>query len=353
MAPERRKAVEYEVMSLMSVKAETLEDLDRDEEAAVAWQAILDAFPTSAGPQPERHIKIIAGVEHDSRHADVERYADGLRTCDDMSLRMGLRSTRRYERMGLAGLEAQVAEVEQACLGRPLSDGTWDYVYGHLASTAAEHGDCALARSLYLKQFAWGVGPRSFEYPLRTWPECAFGFAEDTFPTKVRVVRGGIEARDEPALRRAFEALPEVLAEELGARGIAIESGGTSHGGVGAIVPRFDQRTHQLTLEYRPPSNDQEVTSVATVADVHETLDVDKLLGPLLAAMRVGADRGPRVAHPTISLEYLAAYADALAMHDHREQQQAFEALAKAWPQHRLPGVRAKMAAVRASKERH
>ncbi len=351
--PEKRRATEYELTSLMTVKAETLEDLDRDEPAAMAWQAILDAFPTSAGNQPERHITIIAGVEHDSHRSDVEHGTEGLRTCDDMALRLGLRSSRRYERMGLAGIEAQVAELEQACLGRPESDGTWDYLYGHLASFAAEHGDCALARALYLKQFAWGVGPRSFDYPLRAWPECAFGFAEDSFPTKVRVTRAAVEARDDPSLRRAFEALPEVLAEELGARGIAIESSGASHGGVGAVVPHFEQRTHLLTLEYRPESRDETVTSSATLADVHATLDVDAVLAPLLKSMRAGADRGPRVAHRTLSLEYLQAYADALATRDHREQQQAFEALARAWPQHRLPAIRARMAAVRAAREHH
>jgi TolB-like protein len=349
-APERRKAFEYEVMSLMTARAETLEELDRDEEAAVAWQAILDAFPTSAGSQPERHIKIIAGVEHDSHRSDVEKWSDGLRTCDDMSLRIGLRSSRRYDRMGFAGLDALTAEVEKACLGRPGSDSTWDYIYGHLASFAAEHQDCARAKALFLKQFSWGVGPRSFEHPVRAWPECNFGFEEATFPTKVRVVNVGLEGRADLALRHAFEALPEALAEELGARGIAVESGGASHGGVGAIVPRFDEKTRVLTLEYRPESNGPTVVGSVTVADA---IDVTAVLAPVLAAMRPGADRGPRKASAVLPLAYLTAYGEALAKSKHREGQDAFEAVAKAWPQFRLPPVRAKMAAARAEKEHH
>lgn len=344
--PDQKSLIENQLVQVMTTRATALEELEKDEDAALAYQRILDEFPTRANSWPERRIKIIAGVEHDSNRDDREAWKKGVRACDDQSLRVGLRGASRAERMGLAGLDAIAREVEANCLGRPGYFGFWEYLYGHLGSMAAQHDDCARAKAFYVKQFLWAVGPRSFEALNERYPWCNFGFSEASWPPKVRVgeVRFvtdlNAKTHDE-ARRTAIAGVDELLVEELLGRGIPVEVAGTSHGGVSGLYGAYTEASKTLTLTYTPDSNQPQLVSSVVLGD---RLDVGALLAPLLVVLRTGAALGPSQASPTLPMEFVTAYGEALVVKDAGAQHEAFAALAKRYPQFRLPKVRAAMA---------
>ncbi|MFT3839479.1 MAG: CsgG/HfaB family protein [Myxococcaceae bacterium] len=136
--------VERELADVVQEKAKSLERYDKDEEAIAVLQKFLDAYPTSEfSKRIESRIKQLLGVEHDADHSDRERWADALKNCNDMDIRVGMKTmSDKVQRMGLAGLDAQAAELEKACKVEPKTKSAFDYMYGDLAREAATDGDC-------------------------------------------------------------------------------------------------------------------------------------------------------------------------------------------------------------------
>ncbi len=145
--------LEHEATSLLELDAQVLERLDRDEDAIGALQKILDAFPSSGRASfAERRIKELLGAEHDNAQDKRERWAQALKSCDDMDIRVGNDTfDRKLKRMGLAALPAHAAELEKACALTPKSRQAFAYVYENLASEAAFHEDCDAFRTWYRK----------------------------------------------------------------------------------------------------------------------------------------------------------------------------------------------------------
>jgi hypothetical protein len=146
---------ESEAIRLYEAKADALVRLDRDEDAIAALQKVLDLFPTSTGAaSSERKIKRLLGAESDAERKAQEKWAQALSTCDDMDIRVGFESAKRkLHRMGLAGLDAQAAELEKACKVTPKTRSAFAYVYDHLAIEAAYHEDCDRFRAWLKKYF--------------------------------------------------------------------------------------------------------------------------------------------------------------------------------------------------------
>jgi hypothetical protein len=260
-----------------------------------------------------------------------------------------MRGTWHLERMGLAGLDAIAREVESRCLGRPGHFGFWEYLYGHLGSMAARHDDCARAQSFYQRLFSWGTGPRGFTSISAAYPWCGFDFAESTWPTKVRIIEFSFATdhhaqHHDEARRAAISGLHELLAEELIGRGIAVEQGGGSHGGVFGVYGSYDEASQTLTLKYSGALNQPDVVASVVLGD---RLDVTALLAPLLPQLRPGPERGPCKANPSLPMGFVTGYGQALALPDTAASRDAFTALAKRYPQFRLAKVRAEMAAER------
>ena len=153
-AGARQSYVELQVKQQLETKAEVYERLDRDEDAIAALQKFLDAYPTNERANDvDKKIKQLLGVEHDYSHNQRERWAQALKTCDDMDIRVGNGTLDRLvARMGLAGLDARAAELEKACKLGPKTHSAFDYVYQSLAHEAATDDDCDRYR-LYSKKY--------------------------------------------------------------------------------------------------------------------------------------------------------------------------------------------------------
>jgi hypothetical protein len=119
--------------------------LGKGEQAVGVWQSWLDAHPTSSHyDRAEGFIKEELGLAQSHTTTGRERFAKGLKTCDDMDLRVGL-SVILYRRLrvrGLAALEDVTAEVEKACRGNEGAKRYWSYLYVQMAIAAGTHGDC-------------------------------------------------------------------------------------------------------------------------------------------------------------------------------------------------------------------
>src|SRR5262249_24647381 len=72
--PNDRRSLEYDLTSGFLQRGEMLEFLRRDDEAAQAYQKILDILPThDQAKRAEKQIQRIIGAEHDNDRKDRER----------------------------------------------------------------------------------------------------------------------------------------------------------------------------------------------------------------------------------------------------------------------------------------
>ena len=109
------------------------------------WQKILESYPKIFNyARVEANIEKQLGLRHDNDVKVKARYASGLKTCDDMSLRVGW-SAVLYARTRIAGIQAIpqiVAEIEKSCSANPKAKQFWSYLYSHAALAAARYDDC-------------------------------------------------------------------------------------------------------------------------------------------------------------------------------------------------------------------
>ncbi len=181
-----RTLAEQEAIGLLDAKADVLEQLRQDDEAAAALQRILDLFPNSARAAAiERRIRRIAGAEHDHQRSLRESWAKALAEgCkDDMDIRKGLSAALdfRLGREGLAGLSALAAELEKACQITPRNRSAFAGVYRDLAMAAAKLDDCESSQRWWARYLAAGgsVGDlRGYHKNYAPW--CSLGDVEKT-----------------------------------------------------------------------------------------------------------------------------------------------------------------------------
>ncbi len=347
-SPEQRADLERRVMDAAGTKGRYLELLERDEDAAVAYQRALDAFPTSSSAgRLEDRIKVIAGAQHEHERSVRERWAKALTTCEDMDLRVGMGVvSRRFRRQGMAAIEAFAAEMEKACAGIPRAASGMAYTYRSLADTASTHEDCELAKKMYLKSYASGEGIGSLQAYMKNEPWCDYQFVEGKVPTKVRVTRVSAGSRH-PDGALIADAITDVLREELAARGIAIEQGGSHHGGTWGLYVTVEYDGGEATVNAKLTKFGDEPDTVFTGTSQKGTLSLTALLEPMLKVMRTGAEPGPRKPSTSVPVRLLIDYGRAVDLLDDRkwdEAQKAFDELAKKNPSFRLARVGSWMA---------
>lgn len=117
------------------------------EDAVVAWQSFLDAYPTAREfARVDKRIQVLLGVAHDHETSSIARYHRGIARCDDdMDFRVGVDEVidRRLRTMGLAAIPATVEEVLSACRGKLARATFWPYLYMVGALAAGRLDDCA------------------------------------------------------------------------------------------------------------------------------------------------------------------------------------------------------------------
>ncbi len=148
-----RDSVARDAILAMERKAELLTRLHRDDDAVGAWQAILDAFPTdSRNTWREKEIKKLIGGEHDFERDRRERWQKGLKTCEDMDLRVGSggAADELVKHQGLAGIDNFWATVSKACPPTAKTRGALASISKDLAMDAARYGDCELSTKYWL-----------------------------------------------------------------------------------------------------------------------------------------------------------------------------------------------------------
>lgn len=345
-----RRYQEHQLVRTLQAKAELLEALRRDDDAASAWQRIMDLLPTSeAAVGAERRIKDIIEGRSNSRRARAEFEAD-LAGCEDFHVPEEI--SFHLRRGGLKGLDGLAKTLEEKCLGAPGLAMAWQRFYSSLASTAARAEDCERAKRWHLMKYAYGeTGPRGFDqYLTRDEGWCSYGLTEDTLPSLVRVSVTNLGSRDE---RGPFvgKGLQDLLEEAFGARGVALESGGTSHGGHQVFWLDPELQGDEFGVTVRSLGNDDR----RLVMSKGGVLNVEEVIGPLFATLRTGANPGPRKAVKTISLELAVEYGRAMDLYEDRKwaaAREAFEALSQKYPDVRPARVRAFLAAAKERKER-
>ncbi len=348
--------VEYALTRAIRQHAETLEWLRRDDAAAAAYQKLLDLLPTSSDAKSaEEKIQLIIGAKSDYEHDQREKFEKALRDCEDFYV--GPEAGWRLRRKGLPGLDEIAAEMEKACFGLPGNSYQWSRFYDALASDAALHEDCERAKKYYLKSFTFGNnGPRSFEHLAKNEPWCSYRLDEKTLPSKVRVFAGNDATQGNKTAEALIDAMEDLTYEELAARGVAVEWGGSSNGGVLGMVVKLDvknEKSTDFTMSGWVDSPDEGAPNVQLSAPVKGKLDFDAFFAPALKGLRGRSETGPRKPTPSMPVEQAVAYGRAMRLFKDRkwkEAQAAFEALAKKVPGFRLAAVRARMASIEAAK---
>lgn len=153
-AAAQQQLKQYEAIQLLEMKAETLARLRRDDDAVSAFQRILDLFPTANGnASRERKIKQIIGGEHDHERNALERFAKGLKTCEDMDLRVGAPYAEEdfLKHKGIDGIDAFWAVIEKACPPSSKNRSILAYLAKDLAMDLARFDQCERSKAYWLK----------------------------------------------------------------------------------------------------------------------------------------------------------------------------------------------------------
>lgn len=348
--PGNRGWQENAFRRVITTKAEILEDLRRDDDAAAAWQRLMDVMPTSdAASRAEQAIKaIIEGSGNERReHAEFE---SDLASCEDFHIPGEI--SFHLRRGGLKGLDEIARIMEAKCLGVPGLASAWERFYSSLAADAAKAEDCERAKKWHLMKYTFGqTGPYEFDkYLVRDQGWCNYGLTEATLPALVRVTvtSNGYKDKRQPLIGKALQ---DLLEEEVGARGFALESGGSSHGGNRPFWFDPEMQGDEFGVTVRALGNDER----RLVMSKGGVLDLGAVLGPALGGLKNGAPPGPRQPLKKISLALALEYGQAMELFEDRkwtEAREAFEALAKKYPDLRPARVRAEMAGAKERKEK-
>lgn len=149
----------YAAIRALEAHADALFLRGKSEQGIAKLQEILDRYPTSPQyPRYEKEIKKHLGLAHDHELASLDRYAKGLKQCQDMDLRVGSGPafSRRVRLQGLAGVHAVVAEIEKACKGNDKAKSFWPYLYSHAALIGARQESCKLFDDYMARYLAAG-----------------------------------------------------------------------------------------------------------------------------------------------------------------------------------------------------
>jgi TolB-like protein len=165
--------------SLIEDKAEILERLHRDDDAVAAFQLILDTFPTdSRNSWREGKIKKLIGGAHDFERDVRERYAKGLKTCEDMDLRVGASRVcdDQVRHEGLEGMDRFWDNLIKTCPPTAKTRNVLAYVARDLAMDSARYDDCERAK-IFWRRYVELDGSISdmLGYHKNYTPWCEFG----------------------------------------------------------------------------------------------------------------------------------------------------------------------------------
>ncbi|MEW5740431.1 MAG: FlgO family outer membrane protein [Myxococcota bacterium] len=349
-SPQNVKAFYEGVLSTaLEAKAEIFMRLRRDDDAASAWQRLLDTIPNGhRAEHAEKMIKEIiegGGYERGQR-AEFEK---DLANCEEFN--PGTEVDWYLSRGGLKGLDEIAKLIEDKCLGFPGLKLGWERLYRDLASTAAKAEDCERAKRWHLMKYVHGeVGPVDFDkYLTRDEGWCSYGLTQDTLPSLVRVTVSdfGYKDKREPLIRAG---LRDLLPEEFAARGVALETGGSFHGGSRSIYFDVELKGDEVEITIRT-SDDNERKVVKSKGG---QIVLSELLDPYFKTLRTGAPPGPWKPSKTISVTVAHEYGQAIELFEDRkyaEARAAFEALVKKYPNLRPARVRAQLAAIQERKE--
>jgi len=164
---------------LIEDKAELLMRLQRDDDAVAAFQLILDTYPTdSRNSWREGAIKKLIGGAHDYERDVRERFAKGLKSCQDMDLRVGAGRVcdDRVRHEGIEALDRFWEQVTKACPPTTRTRNVLAYIAKDLAMDAARYDDCDRART-YWRRYVENDGSISdmLGYHKNYTPWCDYG----------------------------------------------------------------------------------------------------------------------------------------------------------------------------------
>ncbi len=361
--PDDKQRLEWVLVQGLQERGERMLFLRRDDDAAQAYQRLLDVVPMhERAKYAEEQIQKIIGAKHDSdrdRREEAERALKGQ--CDDLSASNEI--SYRLRRAGLDGIDALTRDLEAACLGRPGLASKWSSYYRSAARTFAEAEDCARARRYYLKSYTFGSdGNRSFEYLAKNEPWCSYGFDESTFPTKVRVYAGARRDSYDHEVGKLSDAVEELFTYELFARGVAVETGGTHSGETGHFGVQMAWAGPELQVDIEVMRWERTATSsrgtyetIARTTSRSGRIALDELFKPYAPEVKPGNELGPYKASTELSVATLVDYAEALKLFNGRkwaEAKAAFDALLSKEPGLTAAKWRSVMAAEQLAKKR-
>lgn len=318
--PIANRRTEAVLVRLTTSLARLLEAQEDDDGAAVVWQRLIDALPTSDGATAaEKAIEaIIAGRSELRRQGGVLQRA--LATCAEFHVQQ-VQSARLRQR-GLAGLEGLARQLEERCLGQPGLTTSWGRFYRSLASVAARADACALAKRWHLMAYTWGgTDRRALETQAAREPWCQYGF-DDALPPVVMVLAPSLREGRHDAIRRALQVL---LGEELGARGVIVDD--SSRGGRSALISLgLEARGAEVAASLRFSGAAVEPRTVAVESRAGE-LDVGSLADAVLVGLKPGAPIAPCERVGAAKLSLLEAFGRGLLLFDRRRFTEAREVL--------------------------
>ncbi|MDP1918476.1 MAG: CsgG/HfaB family protein [Myxococcales bacterium] len=165
--------------SLIEDKAEILERLHRDDDAVAAFQLILDTYPTDGrNSWREGQIKKLIGGAHDFERDVRERYAKGLKSCEDMDLRVGASRVcdDQVRHEGLEGMDRFWDNLVKTCPATAKTRSVLAYVAKDIAMDSARYDDCERAKT-YWRRYVELNGSISdmLGYHKNYTPWCEFG----------------------------------------------------------------------------------------------------------------------------------------------------------------------------------
>ncbi|MFT3707874.1 MAG: CsgG/HfaB family protein [Archangium sp.] len=169
------RGAEHDVGRLLEFKAEVaLQALDIDG-AVVAYQQILDAFPTgSRADWVEKRIKDLLEGRGNEFSRD-QQWAKAIVDCSDDLNGGSLSFDRRLYRTGIRGLDQILAEIKK-CKPEKSSRLGLTYALKHLAELAAQQDDCTRAAAYWKDFYEYAGGQASeIETSRKAWsPWCDF-----------------------------------------------------------------------------------------------------------------------------------------------------------------------------------
>jgi hypothetical protein len=142
-ASKKKAGRSYDATRLLELWSDYFFFIGEREKGVSKLQELVDRYPEKAS-RYEKQIERELGMKSDNSRKDRERYAKGLKTCDDMDLAVGMRTiiSERVRLRGFAGVEQTVDEIVRACKRSKQAKRVLQRIYRKAALNAGSYGLC-------------------------------------------------------------------------------------------------------------------------------------------------------------------------------------------------------------------